>query len=147
MKRRRRTEIREDGDGYITINGEAWETWTVGKLLDLTDKLGYVRHGSWLLMAAATDTRSLQVATKTYKSDLQREVLAFRALGHLRLMLSPPDSATAPLDDRVGGHGDDASARQAKRLEYVLGCELAGICPNETDIPDHDGVTPREESQ
>ena len=43
MKHRKRTELSEDY-GYITINGGAWETWTVGRLLDLTEELGEVRQ-------------------------------------------------------------------------------------------------------
>lgn len=144
--RRRRMEIVEE-DGYLIIDGRSWEHWTVAQLLDLTVELAEVRCGSWQLVQLATDAVARKAALAVYSADLRREVMAYRAIGFLRMILAPEHArATAPDGaGRIRAVQDMEKAGSAERLEYVLGCEIAGICPNGGDVPDPDKVTPREE--
>ncbi len=144
--RRKGTEIREE-DGNITINGRSWEDWTVRQLLKLIDELEDVSSGSWQLVQSAEDATTRREALDTYSADLRREIAAYRALGYLRMMLDPaPAQARSRYwaAARRAREGEEEAARSVERIEYVLGCELAGICPDGGEVPDPDGVTPRE---
>lgn len=143
---KKRTELRDDEDGYITIDGRSWEDWTVAQLLDLTDELAVVRCGSWQLVQLATDTITRREAQAAYSADLQREIAAYRAIGHLRMMLDPGRLRTTARvgADRSRAVEDEETAASVERLEYVLGCELAGICPDGSDFPGPDSVMPRD---
>lgn len=118
MTRKQRTEFHVDEDGFIYIDGRAWEEWSVAELLDLAEELGYVRDGAHQAIEAATTPHERWVATEAYKDDLEREVLAYRALGALRLTLCPGDQARGREDPSARAH-----------VEFALGCELAGIEP------------------
>ncbi len=145
--RRHQTEI-GGPPGDITLERGGWETWTVGQLLDLVDELGQVRCGSWQLVGLASDSHSRYRALEQYTADLEREIAAYRALGELRLLLAPDGCPTAAEyhEELAAADVDEDAARRAMRIEYVLGCELAGISPNESDVPDPGSVTPREGS-
>jgi len=137
-------EIRED-DGYIMVDGTSWENWTVARLLDLTDELEEVRCGSWQLVQLAPDAAARKRAMDVYSTDLKREVLAYRAIGFLHQRLEPtPRRTRARQGASLSWRGDDEEAARAEvRREFVIGCRLAGICPDGWELHDPDGHTPR----
>ncbi len=121
----------------ILIDGRAYEEWTSGELLDLTSALGDVCQGAAGLIEGASTPEQRYLAMEELEADRRREVAAFRALGYLRLALCPKDSPTSKryyrLVRRSKRAGDEAAEREAQRMEYVLGCEYAGIVPEDGD--------------